>query len=70
MKWLSAISGEGPRGGRLTKHVVRGKVHWKLSELRAYKQACEQLRAEKQRGGNGRYATVKQAKEKGKDGQD
>jgi len=37
MKWLSDISGEGPRGGRLQKCKVRGKVYWRLEELQAYK---------------------------------
>lgn len=37
MKWLSDISGEGPKGGRLPKCTVRGKVHWRLTDLQAYR---------------------------------
>ncbi len=38
MKWLSDLSGNGPRGGRLPKVTVRGKVYWRLSDLQAYRE--------------------------------
>jgi len=38
MKWLSDISGNGPRGGRLPKVMVRGKVYWRLEDLQAYRE--------------------------------
>ena len=40
-KWLSDISGSGPRGSRLSKVMVRGKVHWRLEDLRAYKERTD-----------------------------
>ena len=55
MKWLSDLSGDGPRGDRLPKVMVRGKVRWRLEDLQAYAQEREQVRLEKQRGEGGRY---------------
>ena len=54
-KWLSNISGNGPKGGKLPKVMMRGKVHWRLKDLQAYAQEREQARMEKQRGEGGRY---------------
>ena len=44
MKWLSDISGDGPRGGKLHSHKVRGKVHWRLEDLQAYKDGRQRQR--------------------------
>jgi len=37
MKWLSDLSGSGPRGGHISKVMMHGKVFWRLEELQAYK---------------------------------
>ena len=36
-KWVSDLSGGGPRGGKLHPCKVGGKVRWRLEELQAYK---------------------------------
>ena len=50
VKWLSDISGEGPRGGKLHSHKVRGKVHWRLEELQAYRDGRQRQRQNNERG--------------------
>ena len=37
MSWLSELSGEGPRGGRLAKVMVRSKTYWRLEDLEEYR---------------------------------
>ena len=54
-KWLSDMSGNGPRGGKLPKVKIRGLVRWRLVDLQAYERDREQVRLEKQRGEGGRY---------------
>jgi len=44
-RWISMLSGKGPKGGQLTNHLIRGRVHWRLQELQAYKEARERRAA-------------------------
>ena len=43
--WISMLSGKGPKGGQLTNHLIRGRVHWKLEDLQEYREQRERRTA-------------------------
>ena len=40
MKWLSDLSGNGPRGGKLQNYKFGDRLYWKRAELDAYREGC------------------------------